>query len=145
MLEDDHERIEIFSAVLRERWPEVELRFWRTAPTFIEHYSTVAVPPLLIALDHDLFKDDPLDPDPGDGRDVARFLVAQPPISPVLIHSTNSAAADSMLFALQEADWKASRISPLGEDWIEEDWFPMATRIIRKYWFKGAKPSRETE
>ena len=33
--------------------------------------------PRLIALDHDLIPDDPGDPDPGDGRDVAAFLATQ--------------------------------------------------------------------
>ena len=131
MLEDDRERIDRFSAVLRERFDGCVLNVSRTAPDFIAAYLALQDTPTLIALDHDLFTDSPGDPDPGDGRDVARFLAAQTPTAPVLIHSTNADAADSMLYTLRDAGWNVDRIAPLGEDWIESYWFPYATEMIR--------------
>ncbi len=122
MLEDDHERIARFAAVLSRSF---RFLYWRTAHDFIANFPRIPKPQL-IALDHDLFVDHPGDPDPGDGRDVSSYLSTVVPIAPVLIHSTNSHAADSMLYQLRDSGWKADRISPIGEDWIESDWFPFA-------------------
>lgn len=125
MLEDDHERISRFAAVLSKSF---RFLYWRTAHDFIGSFPNFPKPGL-IALDHDLFVDHPGDPDPGDGRDVSNYLASIEPVAPVLIHSTNSHAADSMLYQLRDSGWNADRISPLGEDWIESDWFPFACEL----------------
>ncbi len=127
MLEDDLDRIARFTTVLHQDSSEHKLTYRRTAPSFIELYLSLTrneERPDLICLDHDLFTDHVNDPDPGDGRDVAVFLSDCEPICPVLIHSTNASAADSMLYNLLEAGWIADRIVPLGTDWIEAYWFP---------------------
>lgn len=126
MLEDDLQRIARFREVLWRHFPQATFDVSRTAAEFIARYSELRETPSLICLDHDLFPDSPEDPDPGDGRDVAAFLASQTPIAPVLIHSTNADAADSMLYCLLENGWVADRISPLGDDWIESYWFPIA-------------------
>jgi hypothetical protein len=54
------------------------------------------------------------------------------PVAPVLIHSTNAEAADSMLFVLTESGWYVDRIAPIGEDWIESYWYPTANSILRE-------------
>ncbi|GAB5405956.1 MAG: hypothetical protein Aurels2KO_41870 [Aureliella sp.] len=130
MLEDDHERIDRFTRVLPSGHDDLRFTVRRTAHEFIEVYLMLPFRPDLIALDHDLFTDSPTAPDPGDGRDVARFLADCDAICPVLIHSTNAPAADSMMFTLQDAGWIADRIAPLGSNWIEEYWYPYATRMI---------------
>jgi hypothetical protein len=130
MLEDDRERIARFSAILARHSSKYCLLHWRTAQDFIDNYSALPCPPRLIALDHDLFVDDEGDPDPGDGRVVAAFLATQIPISPILIHSSNSIAADSMLFALRDSGWNVDRIAPIGDDWIESYWFPTVIEMI---------------
>lgn len=132
MLEDDRDRIVRFDAILKLQINDACLSVSRTAPAFIDAFRTNSGSrqPDLIALDHDLFTDSPDDPDPGDGRDVARFLAKLDPICPVLIHSTNAAAADSMLYTLLDAGWTADRISPLGDDWIEAYWYPYAKRML---------------
>lgn len=130
MLEDDADRIARFKSVIESRTPSATLTVYRTAHLFIDAYSKLSEPPTLIALDHDLFVDSPNDPDPGDGRDVARFLAELPPACPILIHSTNAAAADSMLFALRDAGWIVERIAPLGGGWIEEYWQSVAAEMI---------------
>lgn len=127
MLEDEDERIARFSDCLKCLPVSMPLLHERTAQKFISLYleAIEASTELeLICLDHDLFVVNEGDPDPGDGRDVARFLAEHKPTCPILIHSTNSAAADSMLYTLLDAGWKADRIAPLGADWIESYWFP---------------------
>ncbi|WP_321188425.1 cyclic-phosphate processing receiver domain-containing protein [Roseiconus lacunae] len=130
MLEDDLDRISRFRAVLALHHPAVTLDVHRTAPEFIDAYSCLGRVPDLICLDHDLFTDSPDDPDPGDGCDVSAFLVTRKPIAPAVIHSTNAAAADSMLYSMRDAGWDVDRIAPLGEDWIESYWFPTACEMV---------------
>lgn len=132
MLEDDTERIERFLTVIARHHPEATLHVWRTAPAFIAGYSQIADAPDLVCLDHDLFTDTPDEPDPGDGRDVSDFLISQPPRSPALIHSTNSVAADSMMFSMRDAGWTVDRLLPIGEDWIEEYWYPVAVEFAER-------------
>lgn len=127
ILEDDHDRIRRFDALLKG---DDKMTVARTAPNFIEAYSLLTEPPDLICLDHDLFIDLPSDPAPGDGRDVSNYLVTQSPICPALIHSTNADAADSMLFSMRDAGWQVERIAPIGEDWIEAYWFPTVLAIL---------------
>ena len=130
MLEDDLDRIARFRAVLALHHPAATLDVHRTTSDFIDAYSCLDRVPDLICLDHDLLPDSPDDPDPGDGRDVAAFLVTREPTAPALIHSTNAVAADSMLFSMRDAKWNVDRIAPLGEDWIESYWFPTAREMV---------------
>ncbi|TWT38875.1 cyclic-phosphate processing receiver domain-containing protein [Blastopirellula retiformator] len=139
MLEDDPDRIQRFLAIVVKNYPHAELSIHRTAPAFIAAYETLTATPDLICLDHDLFPDSVDDPDPGDGRDVAAFLASQPALAPVLIHSTNARAAESMLFSLRDAGWNVDRIAPLGEDWIEAYWFGVASEMIA-----GKRPEDES-
>lgn len=129
MLEDDRDRIERFSRVLAS--VAIEFDYHRTSHAFIRAYESLNAVPNLISLDHDLFVDLDGDPDPGDGRDVAQFLASQKPLSPILIHSTNAIAADSMLYTLQDDGWTVDRIAPIGDDWIESYWFPTAMEVMR--------------
>lgn len=130
MLEDDRERIQRFRAILRRHDGGVEVGIHRTAGEFIAAFGRLESPPSLIALDHDLFTDHESDPDPGDGRDVARYLAERRPMCPVLIHSSNAPAADSMLFTLRDANWEVDRIAPIGGDWIETYWYPIALDMM---------------
>lgn len=132
MLEDDHDRIRRFRAIVARRHPNAVLRIARTAPDFISEFRSIPGIPDLICLDHDLFTDSPDDPDPGDGRDVSNFLITQEPKCPALIHSTNSHAADSMMFSMRDAGWTVDRISPIGDDWIESYWYPVAKEMIAR-------------
>lgn len=130
MLEDETERLVRFKAVLAEHAISTELKHWRTAHAFIDGFRANDRVPDLICLDHDLFVDSPDDPDPGDGRDVAKFLAQQEPSCHIIIHSSNAPAADSMFFTLQDAGWDVEQIAPLGTDWIEAYWWPTARRWI---------------
>ena len=130
MLEDDLDRIRRFRAVVAGHFPNAALNISRTARDFIVSYPALSDTPDLICLDHDLFTDSPNDPDPGDGRDVSNYLISQKAKCPVLIHSTNTSAADSMLYSMRDAGWTIDRIAPIGEDWIEAFWYPTACDMI---------------
>lgn len=130
MLEDDLDRIARFTTVLAAK--QIYYEYARTAQDFIRLFQRQTGAPMLIGLDHDLFADNDGDPDPGDGRDVAAFLATQLPLAPVLIHSTNAVAADSMLYTLADAGWIVDRIAPIGHDWIETYWAPTAMEMISR-------------
>ncbi|MCC9603747.1 hypothetical protein LOC67_24620 [Stieleria sp. JC731] len=132
MLEDDHDRIRRFRAVVARQHPNAVLKIARTAPDFETEYWSLNDTPDLICLDHDLFTDSPDDPDPGDGRDVSAFLITRLAKCPALIHSTNANAADSMMFSMRDAGWTVDRIAPIGDDWIESYWCPVALKMVER-------------
>lgn len=131
MLEDDAERLQRFASVLANSYRTLDFRHWRTAPAFIAGFQAATHPPNLICLDHDLFVEHAGDPDPGDGRDVARFLATQTPSCHIVVHSSNMLASDSMFFTLTDAGWKVEKVVPIGEDWIESDWLEAVRRRLR--------------
>lgn len=131
MLEDEVERLDRFANVLVNHAPDVELRHWRTSGAFIHGFKEAEQKPILICLDHDLFVWSEDEPDPGDGRDVSEFLASQNPCCHVIIHSSNAPAANSMYFTLLEHDWSVERVAPLGKDWIESYWWPIAKPWVR--------------
>lgn len=85
----------------------------------------------LISLDHDL---EPLAgaADPGDGLEVVKFLVSQPVVRPVIIHSSNGHRCDWMAGEFQLAGWRYWRIAPIGDDWVEVDWRRMVKRLLKR-------------
>lgn len=141
MLEDDHDRIPRFRAVVARHYPDAVLIIARTAPDFKSAYWSLTEIPDLICLDHDLFTDSPDDPDPGDGRDISAFLITRLAKCPALIHSTNAQAADSMMFSMRDAGWTVDRIAPIGDDWIESYWYPVASEMVAC----GNDPGKSTE
>jgi len=132
MLEDDEDRLTRFRAILAHKSPSVTLHAWPSAHDFIREFPSLEFSPSLISLDHDLVPLNPGDPDPGDGRQVAAFLAARSPCCPVLIHSSNAWAADSMYFTLLDTGWNVALTAPIGDDWIESYWFPTARQHLKR-------------
>ena len=130
MLEDDQDRIERFHRVVHRNASDAQLVIRRSSQDFLEVFNRLRTPPSLIALDHDLVREHRDDPDPGDGRDVTRYLATRDPICPVLIHTSNTIAGESMLFSLRDAGWNVARVAPLGDDWIEAYWYPVAAGMM---------------
>lgn len=132
MLEDNAERVERFSALLRCIDPTLQLRLWRNAWTMIREVGPLLASARLISLDHDLDPEEGVRGDPGTGWDVTKYLAAKPPACPVIIHTSNSERANWMMGELDSASWTYHRVAPLGDDWIERDWRHVAGRILRK-------------
>jgi hypothetical protein len=122
LLEDDAERIARFRAVVGTLRPATDVLVWRSAHAMIRDVRQHLNHTTCIALDHDLIPESASDPDPGDGRDVARYLATLAPVCPVIIHSTNYEGAMSMKQILEDAGWTVQRVVPFGDDWIERDW-----------------------
>jgi hypothetical protein len=89
ILEDDHERIERFAAVLQSLSPATPYRVWQDAHSMIREAGTLLPDSAFISLDHDLISL-PGSPDPGEGYMVVQWLTAQTVVRPVIVHSSNS-------------------------------------------------------
>lgn len=131
LLEDNAERLERFTAVLRALDPALPLREWRDAHAMMREAGPLLASAALISLDHDL-EAEPGGPDPGDGYLVARWLVSQPVARPVIVHTSNGERASWMAGAFDLAGWRHYRVAPLGDDWIESDWRRVVRRLLNR-------------
>ncbi len=129
MLEDDAERLERFAAALRVIDPNLPLRAWRDAHAMVREAGPLLASAALLSLDHDL-EAEPGDPDPGDGLAVVKWLVSQPLVRPVIIHSSNGERSGWMAGEFDLAGWPHWRVAPLGDDWIESDWRRLVRRLL---------------
>jgi hypothetical protein len=131
MLEDNAERIQRFSATLRALAPAVPLLVWRDARAMIREVGQHLAAARVISLDHDL---EPLDGagDPGDGLEVVKFLVTQPVVRPVIIHTSNRERSNWMAGELELAGWPYWLVAPLGEDWVEVAWRRVVKRLLKR-------------
>ncbi len=131
MLEDDSERLERFTAVLRALDPDLPLRVWRDAHAMIREAGPLLPSTVLISLDHDL-EPEPGGYDPGDGYMVAQWLVLQPLVRPVIVHTSNGERSMWMAGAFDLEGWRHYRVSPLGDDWVEIDWRRIVRRLLKR-------------
>src|SRR5262245_4152425 len=126
ILEDNADRREAMQCCLAARLQEFEASFFDEPAAMVGFLSDHLLDVAVICLDHDL--DLKLGPesrliDPGTGREVADFLAGQTPVCPVVIHTSNSAAAVGMEMVLREARWKTRRVIPCHDvEWIPTQW-----------------------
>jgi len=129
MLEDNAERVERFALTLHTIDPGLRLQVWGDAHAMIREVGPLLPGAKLISLDHDL-EAAPDAPDPGDGLEVVKFLVVQPVIRPVIVHSSNAPRSRWMAGEFDLAGWSHWRVPPLGDDWIESDWRSVVLKIL---------------
>ncbi len=129
LLEDDADRTTRFRATAARL--KIELVVRRSAFDMLAELPTHFPTVTLIGLDHDLISE-PGEPDLGDGLMVARHLVKLPERRPVVIHTSNGLRGDSMEGELQLAGWKYRRILPIGDDWVEVDWYQAVKHLLRR-------------
>src|SRR5438105_2627012 len=96
VLEDNADRTAAMRRCLEDRFYQFQARFFDEPAAMMDYLRTHLPETVVICLDHDLeLKPGPdgLLIDPGTGREVAEFLARHTPVCPVVIHSSNSAAA----------------------------------------------------
>jgi CheY-like chemotaxis protein len=134
ILEDNLERQQVMRSCLADRFTMYDAAFFDNARDMIRFLQQHLTETLVISLDHDLdlvSAGNGQTTDPGTGREVADFLAQQNPVCPVVIHTTNSAAAEGMLAVLKDSEWKTRRVIPFDEQqWIIKEWFPIIRRAI---------------
>jgi CheY-like chemotaxis protein len=143
VFEDNLDRQQAMQACLADRFPQYRVQFYDRPSTVAEAFEEFRDEILLISLDHDLellHGDNGELIDPGTGREVADFLATQCPICPVVIHSSNAAAAVAMQSALEDAGWKTYLVAPYNDlEWIRQAWF----RTVRRAIVDSAVPAPE--
>ena len=132
ILEDDDERVRRFLAAAGVIAPGLEVRIWRSAVAMIADLPACLPSATLISLDHDLNRLPADADDPGCGVDVAKSLEALPPCCPVIIHTSNVERGTWMEGALSLGGWRYERVAPFGDQWIENDWSPLARQLLRR-------------
>jgi hypothetical protein len=132
ILEDDLTRISRFKSVLNSIDANLGVKVWRNAGKMIKELDSYIQTAILISLDHDLEPIEPGGQDPGDGLDVARFLVSRTPVCPLIIHSSNISRSEIMAGVLELESWVVKRVAPIGDDWIEVEWASFAKQLISK-------------
>ncbi|MEZ6125823.1 MAG: response regulator [Planctomycetaceae bacterium] len=135
ILEDNPDRRAAMSDVLADLFPRAVVEYFAVARRMIEHLdSTGLYDVALISLDNDLdmvTSDDGRLVDPGDGIEVAKWLITRPPVVPVLVHTTNTMAGDQIDELLGSNGWSHSRVIPYdGESWIPEVWRSTVRTLI---------------
>lgn len=141
ILEDNQERKAAMASSLVDRFVQYETKFFHSSPSLISFLQDHLNEVIILSLDHDLEvvadKNGKL-VDQGTGREVADFLAQLQPAFPVVIHSTNSGAAQGMEMVLREANWETYRVIPFGDlEWVPTQWF----RAIRQAILSTARPS----
>ena len=145
ILEDNLERRVAMRECLAERFYQFRAIFFDDAKRMIDHLKANLPATILICLDHDLeMKQNGKGKlvDPGTGRDVVNWLSARAPNCPVVIHTTNSAAAQGMEQLLEERGWKPTLVTPWGDmEWIDKEW----KRAVRGALLQSAQPLKKAK
>ncbi len=134
ILEDNKDRQEIMQRCLADRFYMFETHFFDESIAMIQYLQLHLNETVAISLDNDLeLKSDPDGRmiDPGAGVDVAEFLATKTASCPVVIHTTNTNAAESIKSLLADSGWRTRRIVPFdGMNWIESSWLFAIRRAI---------------
>jgi len=130
ILEDNSERREGFSAVLKELAPGCEVRYWNNARVMASEIVVLLDKTRLISLDHDLNEVAEAE-DARDGLLVAEFLARQTPCCPVVVHSSNYERSWSMVNELTYTKWNVERVGPICADWITSLWKPVIKNLLK--------------
>lgn len=134
ILEDNVDRQAVMRECLADRFYMYEAQFFDDSCEMIHYLEAHLTETILIALDNDLDMKMGQDGrlfDPGDGCQVADFLAKQAPVCPVIIHTTNTTAAETINRLLRGAGWETRRVIPFDDmEWIKTDWFFAVRRAI---------------
>jgi hypothetical protein len=134
VLEDNKARGEAMRECLKDRLYTFEAVFFAEPRPMLEYLREHLGEAICISLDHDMelvASSEGRLLDPGTGREIADFLATQSPQCHVVIHSTNTAAAQGMESVLTESGRTVHRVSPWGDlGWVRASWFPTVRRAI---------------
>jgi len=141
ILEDCGERVAEMRGCLVELLPNHRPVFFEDASEMVTWLGAHLAEVALISLDHDLplpMEMDGRRSDPGTGRMVADYLANQPPVCPVIVHSSNDHFAPGMLQVLLEREWPGRRVYPFDEHrWVRAAWAAEVRRLIDSGWIRN--------
>ena len=134
ILEDNVDRQAVMRRCIADRFYTFDAHFFDESGAMIRFLDLHLTEAVAISLDNDLeLKPGPDGRmiDPGSGVEVAEYLANKPAVCPVVIHTTNTNAAESMKSLLAAAGWGTRRVVPFDDmNWIESDWLFAMRRVI---------------
>jgi hypothetical protein len=134
ILEDNVDRQAVMRRCLADRFYTFDAHFFDESSAMIQFLELNLQETLAISLDNDLeLKPGPDGRlmDPGSGVEVAEYLAGKPAVCPVVIHTTNTRAAELMNSALAAGGWRTRRVVPFDDmNWIESTWLVAIRRAI---------------
>lgn len=144
ILEDNRDRRDAMARCLADRLYPFDAVFFESPQPMLAYLRAHLGETICISLDHDMeLIDDGQGRlhDPGTGREIADLLATHPPQCPVILHTTNTVAADGMTAVLTEAGWKVYRVVPWGDlEWVYAAW----VRTLRRAIVDAAQPVQHT-
>jgi hypothetical protein len=142
ILEDNCDRREAMARYLADRIPSFDPVFFESPHPMLAYLRDHLGEAVCISLDHDMeLINDGTGRlvDPGTGREVADFIATQSPQCPVILHTTNTVAADGMWAVLVDAGWQVHRVVPWGNlEWVHVAWGHTMRRAILG-WARGGR------
>ena len=134
VLEDNNDRRKAMYECLADRLYTFEAVFFAEPQPMLDYLREHLGEAICISLDHDMELVADAEgrlSDPGTGREIADYLATQSPQCQVVVHSTNTAAAQGMESVLKESGWTVHRVSPWGDlGWVRASWLPTMRRAI---------------
>ena len=134
ILEDNVDRQTVMRRCIADRFYTFDAHFFDDSSEMIRFFDMHLEETVAISLDNDLELKPGQDGrmiDPGSGVEVAEYLATKPAVCPVVIHTTNTTAAESMKTALNAAGWRTRRVVPFDDmKWIESAWFFAIRRAL---------------
>src|SRR5260221_570987 len=118
ILEDNLDRQAVMRRCLADRFYTFEARFFDESAEMIRFLAEHLAETVAISLDNDLeMKPGPHGRmiDPGSGVEVAKYLASREPVCTVIIHTTNTDAAEKSKTLLEEAGWRTRRVVPFDD------------------------------
>lgn len=129
VLEDNLLRIKGFETMVRG----IGLRviWWNNAWMMIRALPSLLPQAALISLDHNL--EERIDPfvSPGNGFDVARYLISQTPVCPVILHSGSIEHREAMRQCMHQAGWEARCVPSEDSRRIAVSWLQTALELLK--------------
>ena len=142
VLEDNADRVAAMKKWLNDRFGMYEHFITDDPRRLLEVLGERAEDVLVVSLDHDLF-DSSHGREDATGMDVIHALVRGKPAFPVIVHSSNSIAAEKMVRRLRNKKWNVVSVMPIEDTaWIGRDWFYELRRLINA---RALQDSAETE
>lgn len=134
ILEDNADRQTVMRRCIADRFYTFDAHFFDEAAEMIRFLEQHLAETVVISLDNDLeLKPGPRGRmiDPGSGVEVAEYLARREPVCPVIVHTTNTGAAETTKSVLEAAGWRTRRVIPFDDTaWIESAWFFAMRRAI---------------
>ncbi len=133
ILENNPERIELFTSALKELQPECEVIVWKSAHRMIDELDRYLGDATAISLAHDLDPALSHSAAPGTGMDVIDFLTEEKPSCPIILHTANMNARWNMVYTLTDANWAVHLTPPFGDnhDWIQKSWLTKIKDVLQ--------------